>query len=615
MEAILFPFENMRKSQDLFIDDFIKALNSNKHFLMHAPTGLGKTAILGPVLAYALKNKKIIFFITPIHTQHRIAIDILRKIKGRYDKDFIAVDLIGKKWMCLQPNISNLFSSEFSDYCNNMVEKGLCEFHSRIKNKFMVTVEAKQVLRKLEILNPLDVEKLCEICASKKLCPFEISCLLAKKAVVIIADYYHALSKPIRDSILQKIGKQLSDAVVIVDEAHNLVHKTRDLLTVNLSTFTLELAAREAMKFGYGNMVKKLKELFLILEKFAKEKIDLETPEALIARNEFIARIKDYDLLKLRLRMVAEYILEKKKRSFCNPVYKFLEAWLGPDEGFARILSRVYIKGKPYVNLSYRCLDPSFILAQLAAEARIACMSGTLTPTSMYRDLFGFDAVLKEYNDPFPKENRLNLIVPKTTTQYSKRGPEMYHKIAVLTSKLANAIPGNSAIFFPSYKLRDDVYEYFSTLCEKTIVLEQHSMSKKERNNLLEKFKRYKDEGAVLLGCISGSFAEGIDLKGDFLKGVIVVGLPLSKPDLETDELIKYYDKKFGKGRHYGYVYPAMLKTIQGAGRCIRSEEDIGVIVFLDERYIWKNYYKCFPADWNLKITERPVHLIEEFFK
>ena len=131
---------------------------------------------------------------------------------------------------------------------------------------------------------------------------------------------------------------------------------------------------------------------------------------------------------------------------------------------------------------------------------------------------------------------------------------------------------------------------------------------------MLEKFKSYSKTGAILLGVVAANFSEGIDLPGDFLNGVIVVGLPLSKPDLETMKLIEYYDNKFGRGWDYGYLFPAMNKTLQAAGRCIRSESDKGVIVFLDERYAWPNYKRCFPEEAGLKITKEYEGVIDEFY-
>ena len=140
-------------------------------------------------------------------------------------------------------------------------------------------------------------------------------------------------------------------------------------------------------------------------------------------------------------------------------------------------------------------------------------------------------------------------------------------------------------------------------------------MNKNDKTEMIDNFKNYNKIGAVLLGVSGGSFGEGIDLPGDYLNGVVIAGLPLGKPDLETQELIKYYDKRFGRGWDYGYIYPAILKTMQNAGRCIRSSKDKGVIIFLDERFAWQNYLKCFPDEWKIRITRTPISIIENFFK
>ena len=142
--------------------------------------------------------------------------------------------------------------------------------------------------------------------------------------------------------------------------------------------------------------------------------------------------------------------------------------------------------------------------------------------------------------------------------------------------------------------------------------MEQSELSKIEKQDLLENFKKYKNAGAVLLGVMGANFAEGIDLPGDLLKCVVVVGLPLRRPDLETKELIKYFDEKFSKGWDYGYLFPAMNKCFQSTGRCIRSETDRGVVVYLDSRYQWQNYYRCFQE--KVDVSKDYVSLIKEFF-
>lgn len=122
-------------------------------------------------------------------------------------------------------------------------------------------------------------------------------------------------------------------------------------------------------------------------------------------------------------------------------------------------------------------------------------MSGTLTPTSMYADLLGFNpkrTVQKEYPSPFDEANKLALIVPKTTTQYSKRSEGQFTQIAKICSEVCESIPGNVAVFFPSYFLRDSVYNHMSSLCKKTMVTEDPGMSASERGLLLEKFKSHR---------------------------------------------------------------------------------------------------------------------------
>ena len=178
---------------------------------------------------------------------------------------------------------------------------------------------------------------------------------------------------------------------------------------------------------------------------------------------------------------------------------------------------------------------------------------------------------------------------------------------------ISKTVPGNTAVFFPSYSLRDQVYLFFKDASEKSIIIEKQGLSKEGKAAMLEEFKQFKNSGAVLLGVTSGSFGEGIDLPGDFLKCVVIVGIPLGRPNLETKELITYYNEKFGRGWDYGYILPAITKVLQNAGRCIRSETDRGVILYLDERYTWPNYAKCFPAD-SIELAKDYEERIKAFF-
>ena len=339
--------------------------------------------------------------------------------------------------------------------------------------------------------------------------------------------------------------------------------------------------------------------------------------ERTLRKNDLVDEIiksKSYDDIIAELFFIGEDIREKQKMSYVLGVAKFLEAWLGSDIGYGRILTKEMDK-KLKVTLSYRCLDPSLAAKEVIERTHSAIlMSGTLTPTSMYGDILGFtNAVEKEYKSPFPKKNRLNLIIPKTTTKFAERSHRQYGEIAGICADIVNLVNGNSAIFFPSYDLMLNVNESLSKFSKKPIFIEKQSHGKREKEELLSAFKGYKDKGAVLLGTSTGSFGEGIDMPG-VLKTVIIVGLPLNKPDVEAKLLIEYYDDKFGRGFEYGYVLPAITKCLQNAGRCIRSETDKGAIIFLDERYAWRNYYSCFPEEWDMEVSLDYESALKGFF-
>ncbi len=615
-KEILFPYPKIRKTQDEFIKKIISSLKEKTNLLAHVPTGIGKTVAVFSSILSQIKDKDLtLFFLTPRHTQHKIAIDTLKEIKSKFNLKFNAMDLIGKKWMCSAPGIEDAPSSQFSEYCKDVRSKDLCEYYLNVTSK-QNRIHRSQVKSQLKEFNPLHVEDLYAICKKEKLCSYYLSIELAKKAKVIIADYHHVLNPSIRTDLFEKLGKEESKVIYVFDEAHNLIDRSRDILTHNLSTITIDLALKEAKNFQYDDLIPIIEKIGKLFQRLSK-KISLDKYEILIKKKELTDEIGDYDEIVETFLEAGDNVLEDKRRSYLKSIGNFLGSWIGEDEGFSRIFKREFIKDQNVVySLQYSCLDPSFLIKPLVESSYFTlAMSGTLRPIEVYKDLLGIEAETVEYPSIFPKKNQLNLIVPGVTTKFTLRDELMYKKIAAHCASVVNVVPGNSLILFPSYSFRDTVYETFQNICEKTTFLEQRGLSKVEKNNLLEKFKNYKDQGAVLLGVSNGSFSEGIDLPGDLLKAVLIVGLPLSKPDLYTNELIQYYNKLFNQGWNYGYVYPAFLRCLQGAGRCIRSETDKGVILFMDERYSWRMYSKLFPEDVELKVEQYPVKPVREFFE
>ena len=611
--SALFPHERVRDVQQQLMDDVSAALQERTHFIAHAPTGLGKTAAtLSPALKLALDRDLVVFFLTSRHTQHKIVLDTLQAIKKKHSVDFIATSIIGKKWMCAQPNVSTMRSNDFFAYCKALREGNKCDYYTNARNPKNINCDI--VLKELEKESPVPTEDVISRSSAKTLCPYEISLMLSEKSKVIITDYYYLLNPRIRESFLRKINKKLEQAIIIFDEGHNLPNRARELLTQRISTRLIQGAVREAKKYRYDDVAMLLVELENILQRFA-EKLQVGK-EKLVRRDDLLEAIEaftDIEEFGTKLDVAADVIREDQKKSMLGAISAFLEDWPEGDDGFSRILT----KQDNNIQLSYRCLDPSLATKDLIEQAySTITMSGTLSPVQMFADLLGIPAnkrIAKEYPSPFPAENRLALVVPRTTTKFSQRSDAQFRNIAEHCAKIANSLPGCVAFFFPSYQIRDTVNASFASLCNKTLFLEQPNMTKEQKQDFIDRFKKYQNSGAVLLAVAAGSFGEGIDLPG-ILKGVVVVGLPLDRPDLETQQLIEYYDKKFGKGWDYGYIMPALTKCMQNAGRCIRSETDRGVIAFLDERYAWPRYFNCFPTDWKLRISADPVPEIQKFF-
>ncbi|MBU2634294.1 MAG: DEAD/DEAH box helicase family protein, partial [Nanoarchaeota archaeon] len=290
---IFFPHKETRETQDSFIKDIISSIKDKKNIIAHVPTGIGKTAaILSTTISLALKKNLTIFFLTPRHTQHKIAIETLSLIKNKFNLDFNVTDFIGKRHMCIVPNISTSSQSQFYEYCKDVREKQTCEFYMNLKKE---KTRLKLFLKELNILN---VEDLISKSKKERFCPFEVSCELAKKSNVIIADYYHILSPKIRDNLLKRINKNLSSSIIIFDEAHNLPQKSRELLTSTLSTYSLELAFKESKQFKLD--LPELEDIKNILLNLSK-KVPFEKKESLVNKQDFDFENYTEFLLNLKL--------------------------------------------------------------------------------------------------------------------------------------------------------------------------------------------------------------------------------------------------------------------------------------------------------------------------
>ncbi len=609
-ERVPWPFDRVRPGQVEFLADARCAIAEGKHLLAHAPTGIGKTAVaLVASLDVAEVTGRTVLFLTARQSQHRIAIETLKRLEAKGTR-VPAVDVISKQDMCLQPGRPE-YGRAFHEFCELKVRTRACTFFNR-DDAVVVTA----VLQR-----PLHVQDLIRASSACHVCPHKVAMDAAERARVVVCDYNYVFSDILPWS-LERLGKGLEDLILVVDEAHNLPDRIRAHLGGDLSLTDVLRAVREARNLepeaahqllGVARSLEKFL-LPLTAERVAKKEEFVDAVEAGL-RHGLGHRVTYTDLVEL-VSHAAEEGVRRGLSTSLPDLEEFLRRWRDQDEGILRLVTPG-TEGK----FAFRLMDPSVLSRPVFDRVHASVlMSGTLYPAEMYADLLGIGPErrwIRAYGSPFPRENRLVLVHPAATTLYAKRSGEMHDLIAREVVAIAAGVRGNVAVFFPSYDLLREAEERIRPAgLPKKLLVEKPTWDKAKRDGALEALRLARqDRGAVLLGVQGGSLSEGVDYEGNLLQAVIVVGLPLSPPNLEVESLKDYYIRKFGpsKGYDYAYVFPAMNKVLQAAGRPIRSETDRAAIVLLEERLLAPRYQRCLPPDFAPRSNASPAREVHRF--
>jgi len=247
LKEILFPYENVRPEQEKLIKISNYCINNKRHFLAHAPTGLGKTvSVIAPALNYAIKNNKQVLFLTSRHTQHLIAMKTATDIHQAHNINFVATDIIGKKWMCLNSAARNANSSDFPEICKYLRENNSCKFYTNTIRKSTLTPRAQDLIETIK-KQMNDTNRIIEISKEADMCPYEISLALSKESQLIITDYYYTFNQNVMDNFFRRAQIMLEDCIVIVDEGHNLPQRIREQQSLRLTTNMIKRAIHESI--------------------------------------------------------------------------------------------------------------------------------------------------------------------------------------------------------------------------------------------------------------------------------------------------------------------------------------------------------------------------------
>lgn len=595
MKDLQFPFP-YREGQREIVSGVYHTVSSKKTLFVQAPTGVGKTmsAIFPSVRAIGEGKGETLFYLTAKTITGTVAWEAFHTLRENGLK-FKVTAITAKEKLC------------FLDSPECTPEK--CPY---AKGHFDRVNDAVYELWTTEEVYSREVIRAH---AEKwQVCPFEMCLDLSVWVDGVICDYNYAFDPNVH--LKRFFGENISgDYIFLIDEAHNLVERGREMYSAEISRQTL-FTLRKKIRKHFPKLAR-------ALDKASRQILELE--EDLKASQNPYQVLSNPGVLPVTFLTISgelEEILEEKNLEeelrkeileFYFVVRDFLNVSELVDENYV-----VYTEcfGENDFRLRLFCVNPAANLSEYLKKGRSAVFfSATLFPMLYYRELLTTetDAYGIYVQSPFSAKNRRILIGSDVSSRYTRRNHTEYRKIAEYISRCVWQRQGNYMVFFPSYRLMEDVYQVYEeefSVDWVRCIRQNSDMTEREREEFLEEFQ--SREGTLVGFCVLGGiFSEGVDLTGESLIGAIIVGTGLPQIGSEREILKEYYDRKKQSGFDYAYRYPGMNKVLQAAGRVIRTKEDRGVILLLDDRFLGRDYGEIFPREWKDRSSCR-LNTVEE---
>ncbi|MGN0317480.1 MAG: ATP-dependent DNA helicase [Lachnospira sp.] len=599
VSGLSFPFE-YRDGQKKLVLSVYKSILEEKNLFIQAPTGVGKTisTVYPSVQAMGKGLADKLFYLTSKTITRTVAeetFDILR----REGLSFRTVTLTAKDKICMMPERD----------CNPVACKCAGGHFDRVNEAVYDCITQELVINRDVVMKYAEKHNVC---------PFEMSLDISTWCDGIICDYNYAFDP---DASLKRYFKEGGNGeyIFLVDEAHNLVERGREMFSATL-----------------------VKEDFLVAKKLVKDK-DKKLYNALEKCNKQLLEYKRVcDEYKV-LTSISSFIMSLE-RAFLL-MQKYMEEYKGKQE--AKELMDFFFEVRHFLNMGelldekyviytehdsekrfmihLYCVDPSGNISERLKQCRSAVFfSATFLPINYFKEMLSGDT--EEYavyaHSPFDTKNRRIIVAKDVTSRYTRRNTLEYRKICAYIKSMADGKKGRYMVFFPSYSYMKAVYDIFTQLnpCNEislenvdftsengikalfsdglNVIMQSSHMREKDKENFLDIFELC--DGTLIGFCVVGGiFSEGIDLKDDSLIGAAIVGTGLPMICRERDILRDYFDLCGRDGYSYAYVYPGMNKVLQASGRVIRTASDRGIILLLDDRFLTKEYEMLFPREWD----------------
>ncbi len=568
-----FPFP-YREGQKELVTGVYKTILRKKKLFIEAPTGVGKTisTVFPAVKAMGEGIAEKIFYLTAKTITRTVAEDTFRLLSesGLHLK---VVTVTAKEKVCILDKPD----------CN----PGACP---RAKGHYDRVNDAVYDL--LTQVNDISREDIASYSEKHCVCPFEMGLDVTLWSDAIICDYNYVFDPNV---YLRRFftNEKPSDYVFLIDEAHNLVDRAREMYSAVLYKDDF-LEVKRLVKDKSAKLTKQLDYCnndLLKLRRDCDEFEVLENVDGFVMH--LISLMGEYEIF-----LQEGYIPEGKEellKLYMN-IRHFLSMYELHDDNYT-----IYTDyEEERFRLKLQCMDPSKNLIACMERGRSAVLfSATLLPISYYMEQLGGSKEDYAIYAPssFLPENRLIMIGTDVSTKYTRRNEREYRKILDYIKDFTGERTGNYMVFFPSYQLLQTVAELAGDELE-GLVVQSASMTEAEKEVFLEEFIENPQSSRIGFCVMGGIFSEGIDLKNNRLIGAIIVGTGLPMVCNERELFRGYFDEKNSNGFDYAYLYSGMNKVLQSAGRVIRTKEDRGVILLLDERFTQKQYYNLFPREW-----------------
>jgi len=578
-----FPFETYRSGQEKMLEEVTAIIEQQGQLLVQAPTGIGKTmAVLMPsIRAIASKQVSQIFYLTARTTGRQAAENTLDILRGSGMK-LKSLSLTAKEKICFNPD--RLCHPDECEFARGHFSR----INAALKDSFMQDNFTRDTI--------------ITLAKKHRVCPFEYALDLSMWVDCVVCDYNYVFDPGV---FLRRFFESSGgEYVLLIDEAHNLIDRAREMYSAALSRKQLQ-EVRNAVKVQLGTMHGLLGRINTWMIKQRTRCEEAGTP---IAERELPVDL--CTLLRDFTRAAEKWLIQNKPAQFREKLldlYFLARSFLKTADRYDENYATCYANDKRDVTVRLFCIDPSRHLRETLERCRSAIFfSGTLNPMHYFIESIGCDttAATMILPSPFPGENLCVLAASRISTLYKHR-EHTKMAIAGMISALVEAKRGNYLVFFPSYQYMRMIYDIFRIQKPTVRTLVQNAgMSERERERFLERFCSSNDAALVGFAVMGGVFAESIDLIGDRLTGAVIVGVGLPGISLERELIRVYFDEANSCGFAFAYQFPGMIRVLQAAGRVIRSETDRGAVLLVGTRFTGDPYRSLLPDEWRVREVE-----------